>query len=434
MAHPKIFCNVPWTNTHIYWDGSFGVCCSENHKPYSEDQEFNLKNITVQEWCNSDPMKQIRSQILGDIPLTNCQHCYKQEQSGHESRRIKENFKSVIFTEKAFTKSYEQSHWYERFESAKDFQDQEYPIDWHVDLGNECNLSCKMCNPNASSQIASKFKKWNIAFQERPNWTNSEFAWQNFIKSIDSARLKRLHFMGGEPMLSKRLKNIIDYLISKKRTNTSISFVTNGTILDLELVEKLFKFKSFDIEISLESIYKNNDYIRQGSDVDKILNNILVLKKLQNDKFHVVLRTVPQLLSINNYDKLILWAWENKLSIQSIILNNPAILAVNVLPKELRQSFVQNYEQAKSLILENKSEINTITTGRDTSRLDIQLARECDSMINLLQAEQPKNIKMLKKDLSSWLTRWDKEFNLNAYEFYPEYKEFLDNIGYAVSN
>lgn len=33
MANQKIFCSTPWTKLHIYWDGSYGVCCQEYTKP-----------------------------------------------------------------------------------------------------------------------------------------------------------------------------------------------------------------------------------------------------------------------------------------------------------------------------------------------------------------------------------------------------------------
>ena len=79
-------------------------------------------------------------------------------------------------------------------------------------------------------------------------------------------------------MLSKRFRELVDYLISKKRTDISISFVTNGTILDQTFIDQLKTFRSFDIEISLESVLKNNDYIRQGSNTDQTIKNIDDLK------------------------------------------------------------------------------------------------------------------------------------------------------------
>lgn len=435
MANSKIFCNVPWTNTHLYWDGSFGVCCNERHRPYPEDQwnRYNISNMTVTDWHNSPPVKDIRKSITGSEKLSLCQGCYNEEGMGYESKRIKENFKSVIFTKQAFDKSYNQSPWFEKFENSK--LDNQPPIDWHIDLGNECNLSCKMCSPNASSQIASKYATWGISYERRKNWTNDEHSWNNFLLSVDSAKIHRLHFMGGEPMLSKRFKQLIDYLLDKNRTDISISFVTNGTLLDQDLLDKIKLFKSFDIEISIESIHDNNHYIRQGlgAYTAQLKANIEKLASQQTENFKVVLRSVPQLLNVNNYHEYILWAWQQKVAIQGIPLTRPAYLAINVLPDNIKKSFIHNYEQVKLQIQqESTTTIKTLAVGRDTSRLDMQLIPECDSIIEMLKSEQPANIESIHKELADWLMRWDQEFKLNAYEYYPEYSEFLQSIGYAV--
>jgi sulfatase maturation enzyme AslB (radical SAM superfamily) len=436
MANQKIFCNVPWTNTHIYWDGSFGACCSEKNRPYanSEWATYNLKNLTINEWHNSVPMKQMRQGILGHEPLPQCQGCYHEESHGYESRRIKENFKSVIFTEQAFDKSYDQTSWHDRFESAKSHSDVADPIDWHVDLGNECNLACKMCHPGASSIIASKYRTWGLPADFRKNWTNDDESWRNFITSIDNTPVNRIHFMGGEPMLSKRFRTLIKYLLGAGRTEISMSFVTNGTIYDQEIIDDLKKFRSFDLEISLESFSDNNHYIRQGlgDSTARTVNNIRMLISQQTEKFHVILRSVPQLLNVNNYYEYIQWAWDHQVAVQGIPLIRPAYLAINVLPPDIKQFLIPRYQKVKQYIQNHKStDFATLTTGRDVSRLDLQLLRECDAIITLLQAPEPENVWSLRAELASWMMRWDNEFDLDAREFYPEYLEFFNSIGYA---
>jgi len=211
----------------------------------------------------------------------------------------------------------------------------------------------------------------------------------------------------------------------------SISFVTNGTLLDLNLIELLTKFKSCDVEVSLESIYENNSYIRQGSDTKTVLKNINTLRNLQNTKFQLVMRSVPQLLNINNYFAYIKWAWDNKLSIQGLPLQQPEHLAINVLPYDLRQSFVSKYQEVKNLIVQEAGRQNrTLTTGRDTSRLDLQLIKECDSMIQFLESKNHPRQLELQKELCFWLQRWDSVYKLDARKYYPEYAKFFDDIGY----
>lgn len=426
MPNQKIFCAVPWTNTHLYWDGTYGACCYELHPPTGDTH--NLKFMSLNEWRNSPSMQSFRNRILGDQPLPECTLCYKEEQYGHESRRIKENYKVGIFTEQAFDKSYAASAWVDIFDNQQNVD----PPDWHVDFGNECNLACKMCNPKASSRIASHYKKWNIDFDLRENWINNPDSWNQFLQNVESsAKLHRIHVMGGEPTINKKFLLFVEKLIECGRTNISISFVSNGTMINHRLLECLSKFASVNIEISIESLHKNNEYIRQGSNTDEIISNILWYK--QNTNFQIVLRSVPQLFSVNTYHEYILWAYQQKLSIQSNPLVFPQYLQISLLPADIKQKLIKNIETVKSFIEQDSpQQFETLATGRDTSRLSLQLVRECDSIIQQLQQAQPTNCKELLDELMKWCIRWDQEYQLDATTIFPEYKEFLIKNGYRL--
>jgi sulfatase maturation enzyme AslB (radical SAM superfamily) len=430
MPDQQIFCSVPWTNTHIYWDGSFGLCCSEREQPHTDPIKYNIKNMTVGQWYNSVPMQAKRQAIHGAESINGCRDCYKEEAHGHESRRIRENFKTVIFTEQAFDRSYQQSPMRDAFATVTDRQ----PVDWHIDLGNECNLACKMCYPRASSKISSIYQKWQlIDATANRNWTADDQAWESFKTSIlETKHLNRLHFMGGEPMLSKRFIELLDFLIAQGRTNISVSFVSNGTMVYNEIVARLKQFRSCDIEISIESIKDNNHYIRQGSLTADVKRTILELAQHQSDTFNIVLRTVPQLLSINNYDELIRWALQHKLAIQSIPLTEPDYLQISVLPLEIRTRLMSKYTELLAQLNELVPNRIGLTTGRNTANIESMLARHTETVINMLSAPEPDNAADLRQQLTQWLTRWDREFGLDARQFYPEYTEFLTQYGYQV--
>lgn len=374
-------------------------------------------------------MQDFRKRILGNEFLSECRFCYQEEQQGHESRRVKENFKTGIFTEQAFDRSFEQSPWREHFTEDTN----RLPIDWHVDFGNECNLACKMCNPGASSRIAGHYKTWGFDTPAQINWTNDDDSWRQFLTNIDLVdRLHRIHIMGGEPLLSKKFKEFIDFIADYKQS-ISISFVTNGTLFNDEIINKLTKFKQIDIEVSLESVHSNNHYIRQGSDTNQVLSNIKKLLSLKNKNFNIILRSVPQLLNVNNYFDYILYAFNNRISIQSIPLMQPDYLAINILPWEIRKQLIEKYTLVRQQIAESDvNNFNTITTGRDVSRLENQLVRECNTIINMLQSDSPSNVDTLRYQLIEWLNRWDNVYKLNALNYYPEYKEFLIQYGYKI--
>jgi hypothetical protein len=222
MPNSKIFCNVPWTNTHIYWDGSYGACCAEAEKVYPDKDSkiYNLKQMNLNQWLESKPLDEMKQRILGDEPLPQCRNCYKEESAGFEGKRIQENFKTTIFTEQAFDRSFEQNPIVNEIRN----KDPLLPIDWHVDLGNECNLACKMCGPALSSKIAAQYRQWNIIDPSQPviaNWTKDETSWQQFLDNINQVpALNRLHFMGGEPLLNKKFEGLLEYLIDNNKHKT----------------------------------------------------------------------------------------------------------------------------------------------------------------------------------------------------------------------
>jgi len=101
-----------------------------------------------------------------------------------------------------------------------------------------------------------------------------------------------------------------------------------------------------------------------------------------------------------------------------------------VLPFEFRQTLVQNYQTVKDQI--SPDNIVGLSTGRNVGVLGTTLRRECDAMIRMLQQPEPENVAELRVELAKWLQRWDQEFGLNAHDFYPEYREFLDAIQYQI--
>ena len=273
MANQQIFCNTPWYEAHIYWDGGLGICCQENRR-LSTDPKYNIKTMSLHEWFNSQPVRQLRQAVLSDNPTDICYRCYHEEQVTGTSRRHRANQKSVIFTRRGFADSFQQSPGYDHFKlsETQDGFTNTAPIDIHVDLGNYCNLACKMCWSGASSTIATQNVLWGIEEHRQylgNDWTRDPVVWARFLNDLlGISKLKNIHFMGGETLLTKRFEDLVDFLTLHKRFDVSFSFVTNGTTYNQNLIDKLKKFTRVGIEVSIETITLHNNYIRQGTDTE----------------------------------------------------------------------------------------------------------------------------------------------------------------------
>lgn len=394
-----------------------------------------IDQISPIEWVNHEKMNDLRTRTLGDATVTECNRCYQAEQYSGISSRIRDNYKSIIFPDDHFEQSFNQSPHKSIFEYSKNNQGKTHqkPLDYTLSFGNECNLLCKMCGPEYSSKIAVQYKKWNIQESSvRQNWSADDENWDKLITSLRQTEdLIRISIVGGEPMINKRFDHLLDFLIESGIGNKiALGFVTNGTQFKQAQIKKLQQIKQLDIDISLESIYNNNHYIRQGSDTQDVIANILKFKQSLSDNAIISLSTAPQLFSVNTYDSLIRWCLEHTVPIVSHHVANPSYLSVAVLPDSIKQHLKEKYLALKTELEEMRS-VKRISFGSDPTRIVDTLVTETTKILGLLNTS-PADRSRQEKELVNWTQRWDKIYNLDARDIFPEYKEWLESIGYNV--
>lgn len=424
MTDQNIFCNTPWYELHIYWDGSLGICCQEDHKLYSQGN-YNIATMSITEWFNSDPVRNFRQQVLSDSKVSACRRCYVEEQAGGMSRRHRSNQKSAIF-QQAFVESFEQSPVQKHIRISGTTNTQ--PIDIHIDLGNFCNLACKMCNAQASSRIASQEVKWGIATSAQylgTDWTRNNQTWSSFKKQLlDITALNNIHFMGGETLLTDRFEDLVDTMIAHKRFNLCFSFVTNGTVYRPELLEKLSKFRRVGIEVSIETMDEHNAYQRQGTNTDLVLKHLAQYKAFTNGtNITVSLRPAVSALTIGYHAGLLDYALEHGFLVKSLLVNDPKYLDAVILPPEVKSQYLKSYQKfdAISAVDYNAS---------DPGQLKNNIAQQVAMVTNILKRDQPANADELLRNMVTHCRRWDTVYDYDARTLYPELETVWDKHGY----
>ena len=440
ISNKNIFCNTPWYELHIYWDGSLGICCQEDHKLYDESNEqYNISTMTILDWFNSEPVRRFRTNILGNQRLTECRRCYTEEDHGGNSRRLKSNQKSVIFTRTAFDQSFPQSPGYKHFVKSHSHQGKTdtVPIDMHIDLGNFCNLACKMCNPRASSTIASQQVRWGIESSRQylgTDWTRDETVWKNFKKQLlDLPGLNNIHFMGGETLLTDRLENLVDTMIEHQRFDLCFSFVTNGTVFRPELLDKLSRFRRVGIEVSIETVDEHNAYQRQGTDTELVLKNIdQYLKHCDGSSITVALRPAPSLLSIGYYVGLLNYAIDRRLIVKSNLCYNPRFLSAEILPDCVKAQYRQSYQILLNQLqdIATKSDYNASDPHNYLHAVKEQALMCLDVLTTVSPADSDQQLEAMVRHCE----RWDRVYGYDARKLYPEFQEILERYGYDISS
>jgi organic radical activating enzyme len=381
--------------------------------------------MSIRDWYSSEPMRQARERMFDDTRWRFCQRCQYEEDVSTTSRRHRSNQKSVIFREN-FQESFKQSPGYTKF---TDTEFDGMPVDLHIDLGNYCNLACKMCNPFASSRIASQHKTWKILDNLPMDWTKDQAAWDRFLTEIIAIpKLKNLHFMGGETLIQPRFEECIDYLIANNKTDVCISFVTNGTVYKESIVKKLKLFPRTGIEVSIESTGTTNAYTRQGTDTDRVLANI---DRYIDEGCDLTLRPAPSLLTAKEYWQVIKLALDRGLIVKSNICTDPEFLNINVLPVDIRQGYIGNYQRLVEEYNLNDRASKDYNES-DPSNYRLVAKNQIIQMISMLEQPVPQNQRVLLTQLCQHIRAWDQVYNYNAIDIYPELATLLTAHGYNV--
>lgn len=439
MPNQQVFCNSPWYELHIYWDGSYNFCCAASHTIYQPEQAsiYRVQNMSIREWYNSEPMKQARRAMFADHDNSFCSRCTDEEKFSATSRRHRSNQKSVIFTRTAFDASYQQSPAFEIFEHAR-LNDGDYggmPIDLHIDLGNYCNLACKMCNPRASSRIATQYKRWNIQGADRyinTDWTRDQTVWLKILTELAGIpNLKNIHFMGGETLITKRFEDFVDFMTQQRRFDLNFSFVTNGTIFDQRLMDKLSKFARIGIEVSIESLDATNSYQRQGTDHDVVLRNLELYQSwCDNSRTSLTLRPAISALTIGSYPALLEYAHDKKLIVKGLLVHNPGYLDARVLPDDVKSLYLKRYDTTCKTLNIGQQNLLADYNESDPHEYVRMIANQIQLCRSILTADPLPDLDQLRSDMVSWCKRWDTVYGYDARVIYPELHDLLDRYGY----
>lgn len=327
----KTFCVLPWMHLATNASGNLRVCCNstpgKNFIKKSDGTPYKIYRDDIQEAWNSPDYHEIRTQLLNNERPAICERCFREEDSGIHSARMAWN--------------------------AKWQQDREYSIDApytieYVDirLGNLCNLKCRMCNPYASNMWV---KEWHLVenalspdeYQRLSNmtWPEHERTWENLFGIADT--VKEIYLTGGEPTIIKEQHRLLDYFIDRGTSHKiKLKYNTNLTNVPQHLIDKWAKFKSIQLNCSIDAVGELDRYIRYPSNWNKIVENFEAIRQVKN--CNIEIHCTVQMYNILRLPDLIRWAEPFGYKIYFNILNHPEYLNIRCLPTHLK---VQAQEQ-----------------------------------------------------------------------------------------
>lgn len=267
----KSFCVLPFIHLYVNEKNNVQLCCLADGKTVGKyDSNF--------DFATNAELQQVRQDMLEGKRVEHCQRCYTYEDGGADSSR-----------------QHETEHWFEKMGIS---ELEQMPVQLcYYDIRNDnlCNLSCRMCNPQFSSQLAKEYAEIGWPFPEDPKS-------YGFTRVVDFKTVKKIYVAGGEPSLLPEFRKFLTLAIEHGRTDVEIRMNTNATNLNKEYRELLSKFSNLDIVCSIDGYDQINKYIRWPADWATIVENVHALRSITE---RVAVNVTVGIWNISNLSQLV---------------------------------------------------------------------------------------------------------------------------------
>ena len=254
MYYNSNLCAYAWAGLHVRPSGTVSFCCDSTEVILNDNQEpYNIRTDSIQTIISSNWCNQRREELRHGKTPTNCSKCSMYESSGGESKRGLSPF------------LLENIHGYVDWEADNVLA---LPKFFGAHIGNLCNLKCRICSPNCSSQIASEE---GISLKEH-NWNKSHSTfWDDLL--LDQSIVNH-DFLGGEPFLLKENLQYMESLIENGRSTECIFNITTNATVFPEFLLEANKFKRLAITLSIDNIEQRFEYERKNAVWNQVKDNI----------------------------------------------------------------------------------------------------------------------------------------------------------------
>jgi hypothetical protein len=363
LNNNKSYCVLPFIHLHVNEKNDVKLCCLADGKTvgkYSADFDF----------VNNPELQEIRQAMLAGERVPHCRACYKYEDGGADSSRLRDS-----------------REWIEKL-NITDIQ--QTPIElMYYDIRNDnlCNLSCRMCNPQFSSQIAKEYKELGWVWPIEP----MSFG---FNDVVDLNTAKKIYVAGGEPSLMPEFRKFLKRAVDENKTDIEIRMNTNATNLNKEYRALLSKFTNLNIVCSIDGHDQINKYIRWPADWETIVENIHGLLEITSS---IAFNVTVGIWNISNLSKLVFFL-EQEFPNCPILLNQimfPPHQMLTAFPnKDLALADLERLKQSKHYTNDEsfRSKVDFYITSVTESIIDIKVLADFFKFNDTL--DNSRNVKL----------------------------------------
>lgn len=341
MSDKNLYCVIAHHGLALHNSGRAYLCCQS--RKYFEDQQgqqIYFDTHTLQDAWNSPTRLEIQQALDAGIEHPSCQACWESEHAGKQSRRQYHNSLG---------------------HNIKPNLDQ--PQIFDLKMGNVCNMKCRTCNPEVSSQwyredweLNAKlqegidFKDYLVRWKRIPASYNDENTnlWETMRQWIPNADY--IDYYGAEPMLIQKNFEVLQYAVDQGTAkDINLHFSTNATVWSEEIENLLNNFRKVYFDVSIDDIEDRFGYIRYPSNWTQIKSNIdkFVLAKENNPKFNFGICITINNLNIYYLDEIFEFFANQSLICNFNLLHLPWHLNLKILPIEIKKKILEKLKSKK---------------------------------------------------------------------------------------
>ncbi|MCB0377945.1 MAG: twitch domain-containing radical SAM protein [Bdellovibrionales bacterium] len=329
LKNPKSsFCILPFVGMSIMSGGQNKPCCK--FRDWNDQDLAQEKNLS--EIYQSGYYKTLRQQFLsGERPQT-CIRCWEDEANGIPSFRQTRN-----------------EYYGELFDDEVIKQPRVKILEYG--FGNACNAACITCESPSSSQ----WYKDDKALAENPKTKRLNRPVEKPIRQTydwsdeDFKNLRRLYYTFHESLLSPELKRHLQRIVNLGvAPEVQIVLSTNGTnIPEPEFLQLLTQFKKVILQISIDGLYEQNDYIRYPLKWPDVESGVQFWRKVSeaHPNIRPMMRATISIYNFAGIKDLIEW-WQGTMGAGAKYslghCSHPQYLNASILPKLIKDHYLKN--------------------------------------------------------------------------------------------
>lgn len=284
MIENKPLCYAPFIGMYATSTGQYAPCCVSK----------TIHSHSPVEFWTSNSMQDIRLKMMQQEWPESCSYCQTKQTKnlGNDIKIWDDSFNSV----KADVE-------------ITNGNNTGGPLFLDYRPSNICNLKCRMCTPQSSSQIEKEIIENPIL----NNWftldNNKINNFDVFLEYTSNLNLKKIKILGGEPTIDESTILFLEKIINNNRELPILRFTTNGTNLNTRFRKIMSFFPEVRVNFSIDGTEKVYEYIRTNANWHKTKKNIEnVFKK--NLASQYVFNTLLMPYNIFHLTDLLEWYYE----------------------------------------------------------------------------------------------------------------------------